>query len=163
MEFRCAALASASSSQWVINLKQCKGNTIKHITKKTTMIYLLTKSRSHELSSTLHTRHRKTSLIVLHKILSPWLFSVSMDLSSFILSSLASLKTQLFMSSFENERKSLKINKALVPHFLLLLPAVPHPMVMLPADLPALSLKEWVRTPVKVKKAQVYSKKLTLG
>lgn len=60
---------------------------------------------------------------------------------------LASIKPQLFMSSFRNERKSLKINKALVSHFLLLLPA----------DLPALSLKEWVRTPVKVIKAQFYS------
>jgi len=63
----------------------------------------------------------------------------------------------IFMSSFKNERKSLKINKALVPHFLLLLPAVPHPLLMLPADLPALSLKEWVQTPVKVKKVQAYS------
>lgn len=67
------------------------------------------------------------------------------------------------MSSFENERKTLKINKALVPHFLSLLPVVPHPLFMLPADLPALSVKGWVRTPVKVKKVQVYSKKLTLG
>lgn len=57
----------------------------------------------------------RTSL--LHKILSPWLFAVSMGLSSFILSSLESLKPQLFMSSFKNERKTLKINKALVPHF----------------------------------------------
>ena len=86
-----------------------------------------------------------------------------MDLSSFILSSLASLKPQLFMSSFGNERKTLKIIKALVPHFLSLLPAVPHPLFILPADLLALSLKDWVWTPVKVKKAQVYSKKLTLG
>ena len=80
-----------------------------------------------------------------------------MSLSPLILSSFASLKPQLFMSSLKNERKSLKINKALVPHFLLLLPTVPHPMVMLPEDLLALSLKELVRTPVKVKKAQVYS------
>ena len=40
----------------------------------------------------------------------------------------------------------LKIYKALVPHFLLLLPVVQHPLLMLPADLPTLSLKEWVRT-----------------
>ena len=76
---------------------------------------------------------------LLHKILSPWLFAVSMGLSSFILSSLASLKPQLFMSSFENERKTLKIIKALVPHFLSLLPAIPHPLFMLSVDLPALS------------------------
>jgi len=56
----------------------------------------------------------------------------------------------------------LKINKALVPHFLSLLPAVLHPLFMLPANLPALSVKVWVRTPMKVKKALVYYKKLSL-
>ena len=61
------------------------------------------------------------------------------------------------MSSLENERKPLKISKTLGPHFLLALPVAPHPLVMSPADLPALSLKEWVRTPVKVKKAEFYS------
>ena len=45
-------------------LETKKRNTTKNITE-TKMIYLLTKSRSHELSSTLHTRHRKTSLIAL--------------------------------------------------------------------------------------------------
>ena len=57
----------------------------------------------------------------------------------------------------------MKINKALVPHFLSLLPAVPHLLFTKTADLPALSLKVWVRTPVKVKKAQVYSKKTHFG
>jgi hypothetical protein len=67
------------------------------------------------------------------------------------------------MSSFANERKTLKINITLVPHFLLLLPADPHSLFIIPAYLHALSVKGWVRTPVKVKKAQVYPKKLTFG
>jgi len=56
----------------------------------------------------------------------------------------------------------LKNNKALVPHFLLMLLAVPHLFFVLPVDLPALSLKGWVRTPVKVKKGQVYLQKTYL-
>jgi len=56
----------------------------------------------------------------------------------------------------------LKNNKALVPHFLLLLPTVPHLSFVLPTDLPTLSLKGWVRTLVKVKKAQVYLQKTYL-
>jgi len=76
--------------------------------------------------------------------------------SSLILFSYASLKPHLFMSSLKNERKPLKISKTLVLHFLLALPMILHPLVMFPVDLPALSLKERVWTPVKVKKAQVY-------
>ena len=45
------------------------------------------------------------------------------------------------------------------PHFLLLLPMVPHSMFVLLAYLPTLYLKGWVRTLVKVKKAQVYLQK----
>jgi len=82
--------------------------------------------------------------------------------SSSILSSLASLRPQLFMSNFKKRESPLKNNKSLVSHFLLLFPAVPHPLFVLPADLPALSLKGWVRTPVKVKKAQVYLQKTYL-
>ena len=67
------------------------------------------------------------------------------------------------MSSFAKERKTLKINITLVPHFLLLLPADLHPLFIIPAYLHAVSVKGWVRTPVKVKKAQVYPKKLTFG
>ena len=51
----------------------------------------------------------------------------------------------------------------MVPHFLSLSPAVPHLLFTKTVDLPTLSQKVWVRTPVKVKKVQVYSKKLTLG
>ncbi|MDW3502990.1 hypothetical protein NQ272_27945, partial [Escherichia coli] len=65
--------------------------------------------------------------------------------------------------SFANERKTLKINKTLVLQFLSLLPACLHPLFILPVYLHALFIKRWVCTPVKVKKAQVYSKKLTLG
>jgi len=79
-----------------------------------------------------------------------------------ILSSLESLIPQLLMSSFKKERKSFESNKSLVPHFLLLLPAVPHPMFVLPAGLTTQYLKGWVRTPVKVKKAQVYFQKTYL-
>ena len=67
------------------------------------------------------------------------------------------------MSSFANERKTLKINITLVPNFLLLLRAEPHLFFILPAYLHVLSVKGWVRTPVKIKKAQVYTKKLTFG
>ena len=67
------------------------------------------------------------------------------------------------MSRFANERKTLKINKTLILHFLSLFPAGPHPLFILPAYLHALYVKGWVRTPVKVKKAQVYSKKTHFG
>ena len=67
------------------------------------------------------------------------------------------------MSSFANERKTLKINITLVPHFLLLLPADPHSLFIIPTYLHTLSVKGWVHTPVKVKKKQVHPKKLTFG
>ena len=86
----------------------------------------------------------------------------SMGSPSTILSSLASLIPQLLMSSLENGRKSFKKHKTLVPHFLLLLPAVPHSMFMSPANLPALYLKGWVRTPRKVKRCKFNFKKLYL-
>ena len=75
-----------------------------------------------------------------------------MSLSPLILTSFASLKTQFFISSFENKRKSLKISKTLVSHFLLALPTVPHSLVMSPVHLIALYFHIWVRTPVKVKR-----------
>ena len=58
--------------------------------------------------------------------------------------------------AFKNERKSLKISKTLVSHFILALPIVSHPLIMSPVDLPSLCLKERVRTPVQIKKVQVY-------
>ena len=64
--------------------------------------------------------------------------------------------------ALKKRESPLKINKSLVPHFPLLLPAVPHPMFVLPTDLPALYLKGWVRTPVKVKRVQVYLQKTYL-
>lgn len=65
MKFRWAVPASASFSSMSNQpeTKQRKYN--KERNPATTINHLLTKSRSHELSSTLHTRHRKTSLIAL--------------------------------------------------------------------------------------------------
>lgn len=51
----------------------------------------------------------------------------------------------------------------MVLHFLLLLSAVLHPKFMLPANLPALYVKGWVWTPVKVKRRKFNFKKLTCG
>ena len=64
MKFRCVASTSVSFSLMSNQLETPQRNNRAH-NRETTMIYLLIKSRSHELSSKLHTRHRKSSLIVL--------------------------------------------------------------------------------------------------
>ena len=56
-----------------------------------------------------------------------------------------------------------KGNVTLVPHFLLLLPAGLHVLFKLYAYLYALYVKGRVRTPVKVKRRNLYLKKLILG
>jgi len=64
MKFCCIAPASISFSLLSNQLEKPQRNN-RACNQETTMIYLLTKSRSHELSSKLHTRHRKSSLILL--------------------------------------------------------------------------------------------------
>jgi len=64
MKFLCTTLASVSFSLMRNWLETTQDNE-KAYNRETTMIYLLIKSRNHELSSKLHTRHRKSSLIVL--------------------------------------------------------------------------------------------------
>ena len=64
MKFRCAAPASVSFSLMSNHLETTQDNN-KARNRETTMIYLLIKSRNHELSSKLHIRHGKSSLLIL--------------------------------------------------------------------------------------------------
>ena len=97
MKFHCAAPASISFSLMNDQPKTPQRNN-RARNRETTMIYLLIKSRSHELSSKLHTRHRKSSLIALiinqEQSLRP-----SLDVASFLRGS-----NQCVSSSIHSQR-----------------------------------------------------------
>ena len=65
--------------------------------------------------------------------------------------------------ALEMRERHQKSNVTLVPHFLSLLLAGPHLLFRISAYLYALYVKGRVRTPVKVKRRNLYLKKLILG